>query len=346
MNQRYVLFLRSKVYYCEDRQTGKQTSLRTRSRNEAMALLNAKNEAARQPILNFQMARVYLSACDPEVAARTWQTVMDEIMRTKTGANQARWMAAGRSRQFDALRSRTLIATQPEHLLHVLQEGTVSTNVFLRRMHNFALDMHWLPGPVIPKRQWPPVCYRERRAITQEEHTRIVERERNPSTRAFYQLLWHLGGSQSDIATLTAEDIDWNQHTIAYRRRKTGVTALISFGADTAAVLRQLPRSGQLFPALARIHERHRAKLFIKRLATVGISGVSLHSYRYAWAERAREAGYPERFAMQALGHSSKAVHRAYSKKALVTVPPLEDYEKGRVRKPATLLLQSDICRN
>ena len=67
----------------------------------------------------------------------------------------------------------------------------------------------------------------------------------------------------------------------------------------------------QLFPALARIHERHRAKMFIKRLKTIGVSGISLHSYRYAWAERAMEAGYPERFAMQALGHTSKAVHRA-----------------------------------
>ena len=90
---------------------------------------------------------------------------------------------------------------------------------------------------------------------------------------------------------------------------------MISFGAEAAVILRQLPKSGPLFPALARIHERHRAKLFIKRLATVGISGVSLHSYRYAWAERAKEAGYPERFAMQALGHGSKAVYRAYAKK-------------------------------
>lgn len=40
------------------------------------------------------------------------------------------------------------------------------------------------------------------------------------------------------------------------------------------------------------------------------------------------EAGYPERFAMQALGHSSKAVHRAYARKAQVTVPSLEEFEK------------------
>jgi methionyl-tRNA formyltransferase len=39
---------------------------------------------------------------------------------------------------------------------------------------------------------------------------------------------------------------------------------------------------------------------------------VTLHSYRYAWAERAKTAGYPERFAQLALGHNSKAVHRAY----------------------------------
>jgi integrase len=43
----------------------------------------------------------------------------------------------------------------------------------------------------------------------------------------------------------------------------------------------------------------------------LGIKGVTLHTYRYAWAERAKCAGYPERFAQEALGHNSKAVHRA-----------------------------------
>lgn len=55
---------------------------------------------------------------------------------------------------------------------------------------------------------------------------------------------------------------------------------------------------------------------------------MTLHSYRYAWAERAIIAGYPERFAQLALGHNSKAVHRAYAKRAQVTLPPLEDYER------------------
>jgi type IV secretion system protein TrbE len=40
------------------------------------------------------------------------------------------------------------------------------------------------------------------------------------------------------------------------------------------------------------------------------------------------ELGYPERFAQEALGHNSKAVHRSYSRKAKVRLPSLESYEK------------------
>ena len=50
--------------------------------------------------------------------------------------------------------------------------------------------------------------------------------------------------------------------------------------------------------------------------------------YRYAWAERAKVVGMPERFAQAALGHNSKAIHRAYAKRAEIVVPSLEDYEK------------------
>ncbi len=82
---------------------------------------------------------------------------------------------------------------------------------------------------------------------------------------------------------------------------------IITFGAEAASVLESLPKFGPLFPRMARIKENHRAKMFIKRLKTVGITGISLHSYRYAWAERAKTVGMPERFAQQALGHSSKA---------------------------------------
>ena len=58
-----------------------------------------------------------------------------------------------------------------------------------------------------------------------------------------------------------------------------------------------------------------------------------LINVNYTWAERAKTAGMPERFAMENLGHNSKAVHRAYAKRALVKIPSLEDYEKEAAAK-------------
>jgi len=82
------------------------------------------------------------------------------------------------------------------------------------------------------------------------------------------------------------------------------------------------------------MRDKDRAAEFRRRCRLLKIEGVSLHSYRYAWAERAKTAGYPERFAQQALGHNSKAVHRAYARKAQVKLPSLEEYENKIVQMP------------
>jgi integrase len=109
---------------------------------------------------------------------------------------------------------------------------------------------------------------------------------------------------------------------------------ILHFGEGAAEILRKLPQNGFLFPTIAPQHEKHRAKEFKRRCNQLGIEGITLHSYRYAWAERAKTAGMPERFAQEALGHNSKAVHRAYSRKALVKVPSLEEYESKIVLMP------------
>jgi integrase len=253
---------------------------------------------------------------------------MDEIICNKTGENQDRWITAAKSKSFDAIRNRVLIETQGEHLMHVLQKGTVSTNVYLRRMHNFALDMNWLPASVIPKRQWPAVRFKEKRAITLDEHQKIIAAEVNPERKLFYQLCWMLGGSQGDIAHLKGEDVDWTNQTVSFFRKKTGVPVLVHLGKEAQNLLKDLPAEGLLFPYLASVRAGDRATEFRQRCQQLNIKGVSLHSYRYAWAERARSVGYPERFAQEALGHNSKAVHRAYARRALVKIPSLEDYEK------------------
>ncbi len=327
MKPKFRLFRRGKVYCCQNNETGKPASLRTKDKDEARVLLASRNEAHRQPALNLQIARAYLQAGDPDVATRTWQTVMDEMGKTRAGSTRTRYEGAAKDAAFDLIRNVVILETNAQHFLSVLETGTVSTNVYLRRFHNFAIAMNWLPWPILPLKRWPQVTYQEKRAITWEEHQRIVQREPNEATQAFYELCWHLGGSQSDVANLRAEDIDWDKRALVYIRMKTRAVVQIHFGEHAAEVFRRLPDSGLLFPRLAKIHSRHRAKEFNRRCKGLGISGVTLHSYRYAWAERAKKAGYPERFAQLALGHTSKAVHNAYAKKAQVKLPALEDYE-------------------
>lgn len=293
------------------------------------SLEHARKQARRQPALNFQIAKVYLEHSDPAYATRTWQHVMDEMARLKPiGPTRERWERAMRQAPFELIRNKIIIETKAQEFFDVLATGTICTNVFMRRLHNFAADMDWLPKKIIPRRLWPAVEYQEKRGVTLDEHKKIVAGERNREWRAYYNTLWHLGGSQTDVAVLEAGDVDWKMKTISFSRIKTGSPVQMHFGDGLQSILEDLPGEGFLFPMIARWKESDRAKAFIRRCRLVQVEGVCLSSYRYAWAERARLAGYPERFAQEALGHKSAAVHRSYAKLAKVKVPSLEDYER------------------
>jgi len=82
---------RGGTYYAVDKTTGKRASLQTNDKAEAARQIAALNEAASQTALNLSLARIYLRHSDPQVGQRTWQTVLDEIIRTKSDANQQRW---------------------------------------------------------------------------------------------------------------------------------------------------------------------------------------------------------------------------------------------------------------
>jgi len=328
MKQQFSLYRRNGIYYTQNTQTGKQQSLRTRDEITAKKLLDLKNEAGHQPFLNRQIGLAYLSATDPEAAKRTWKFVMDEMTATKQGVTRHRYDIAWKDPALKLIQDQPLLETNAAHILKVLRTGTVSTNAYLRRLHNFALEMNWIPKSIVPRYQWPKAVYKEKRAITQTEHETIVANEQNPERRAYYQLAWHTGASQTDLAMLTSEDVDREQRTIGFFRRKTGSVARLHFGPTVAAILQELPGSGPLFPCIAPMSAGDRSTLFRKRCDRLQITGVTLHSYRYAWAERAKTAGYPERFAQEALGHKSQAVHRSYAKHAKMLLPALEDFEK------------------
>ena len=59
---------------------------------------------------------------------------------------------------------------------------------------------------------------------------------------------------------------------------------MVHFGDEIAGVLRRLPADGSLFPYLQTVRCGDRATEFHQRCVGLGIKGVSLHSYRYAWA--------------------------------------------------------------
>jgi integrase len=341
MKQQFGLIKRPwGVYYLKNKTTGQQTSLKTHDEEEAKRLLLAHNDTESQPHFNLALARVYMNGADPKLGTRTWQEVMEHIREKKTGETHRRWSVAIKDANFDCIRNLPVAETRPEHFDKALADTKVSTNVYLRRIHNHALGMDWLLKPVIPRLQWPKPVFKPKRAITAEEHSAVITREANAERRDFYELLWHTGAAQSDAACLLAEDINWEQRTICYSRKKlksrgsSVKPALIRFGEEVATILQRRPQSGSLFPYLCTVRAGDRATEFKQRCEGIKIKGVTLHSYRYAWAERALKCGYPERFAQQALGHNSKAVHHAYSKRAEVTVPALEDWEKQWKKNP------------
>ena len=77
------------------------------------------------------------------------------VTETKLGANKERWQRAVKDPALQSLLPLVIIETKAESLLASMRVGTVSTNLFLRRLHNYCVDVNWLLWPLIPKRQWP-----------------------------------------------------------------------------------------------------------------------------------------------------------------------------------------------
>jgi len=327
-------------FYSRDKITGRSESLGTADRTHAKQLLAARNQAAAQPQLNRTMAKAYLSAKSPDLLTRTWADVMEYYSVTGVESTRKRKATAFRSRPFAHLRELTLLDTEAAHLLAVLEHERAgnSAHHYLRRLHNYALHLGWLLMPVMADAAWPEVRKKKFTAITEEEHRRIVERESMSERKLYYEMLWETGGSQSDIASLNWSQINLQSETIRFVRRKlagkeSGGESLLRIGPCIKKLLNQLPQSGYLFPKLSTWSSDSRSSEFCRRCRMLGITGKSLHSYRYAWAQRARAAGMPEREAMNHLGHESRAVHAAYAGGAQVAVLPLEFYEAQREEK-------------
>lgn len=337
MKATYRLYKRGEYFYAENVKTRKQETLRTGDRQEALRLIAAKNEASNNSELTLALGKTYLSVIDPEMATRKWAKAMDMVIQRGGESTQERARRALMGRVFDSIRDKVIMETTSNDFLAVLSDGKQSTLHYLKLLHSCAMDLGWLAGhPILTKRCWPKVEPKPKRAITWDEHCRVVTAEKG-ERRLYYEILWETGASQTDAANFSSDNVDWKARTLVYHREKTGQQASISIGTRLELILRQLPTEGELFPKIRQLSSSDRAAEFYRRCKILEIAGVSLHSYRYAWAERAYRAGYPERFAQAALGHESRAIHHSYARQAQVQCPALDDYEQPKIESVPTM---------
>ena len=170
MTQRYRKFKRAwGMWYAFDNLTGNSISLKTRVKIEAEKKVAAMNEIERVPSISLGLAKVYLNATDPKLVTRTWQDVMEHIVVREKDETRHRWETAIKDKNFDCIRNRRVVETRPEHF-------------------DQALGMEWLLKSVIPRLLWPKPVFKDKRAITAEEHAAIVMAEVNQERKVFYQL--------------------------------------------------------------------------------------------------------------------------------------------------------------
>jgi hypothetical protein len=71
MKQRFYLYRRREVYYLQDSRTGKQQSLETTDRNEALRLLEIKRQSSADNAFNQILLKTCLATQDPNLTKRT-----------------------------------------------------------------------------------------------------------------------------------------------------------------------------------------------------------------------------------------------------------------------------------
>lgn len=291
MKAKYRMFKRGEFYYIQENGTTIQSSLPTKNRSEAERLLAAKNESVNGGQLAYAVGQIYLNATDPAWMTRTWADVMQVMTQRGGESTQARTKRALESRPFNIIRQKIIHETHSTDFLEMLKDKRRSTIHYLRLLQTMAMNLGWLNGrAILAKHYWPRIPAKPKRAITWEEHQKIITAEKsNKERRLYYELLWGIGASQTDAAILSRDNISGD--VLVYTRGKTGTQASIRIGERMKTILGDLPDEGLLFPKIAALNSVARSAEFNRRCRLLGIVGVSLHSYRYAWAERAFSVG-------------------------------------------------------
>jgi integrase len=331
--KKYYLFKRQGRYYLQN-QKGKQTSLRTKDLREAekiLASLVASDGSAAAVVR--KQAMMMLRENDPQYFGRSWGQLFDKyIGRCELPHQRERLKRSLESPVLQSIRDQQIVATDPDIFMESILRLKQSIRYHVQLAYRYGIKVNWVSRDLLDDDLWPEVRWRHFRAITEEEHRRLCETVEDPERRNYYELLWHIGASQGDAARLEASNIDWGRKLLVFRRAKLkpeNPPAMIRIGPALEELLKKLPSQGPLFPKISKEKINRRSGDFWRRCRRLGFPpGCVLHSYRYAWIQRAAQAGMPERYAMAMMGHQSRMVHQSYAEKALIECPSLEEFGK------------------
>ncbi len=120
--------------------------------------------------------------------------------------------------------------------------------------------------PIHSKRAWPKIKYANRHGISREQHEAVLKFTPKKEYRIYFELLWHTGGSQTDIASLHAEDINWGTRRLYYERQKLRskgqCNACLVIGKALEAILLQFPKEDPSSPTSGRSRKASAATAF------------------------------------------------------------------------------------
>jgi len=256
---------------------------------------------------------------------KTWGHLID--LYGSIGKQQTIWRKCQEFRQlrWKKLRQKAIKDTDGTDFLELLNAGGAMTRVYLHALQNMALECGDIYRPILAAKWWPKAPKIPKRAITWEEHCRLSLNVSRRSWRWYLTILWETGAAQADAADFRLEAI--KEGVMTYHRHKNGRRAAFRLSKAMLQVVAEAAGGrtvGYILPTIQREGTNCRATVFRNLCKRLGIQGVTLHSYRYAWAVRAFEMGIPERLAMVGLGHNSSAVHHAYASGARLVAPALE----------------------
>lgn len=162
-------------------------------------------------------------------------------------------------------------------------------------------------------------------ALSAAQFAAVMELARNPPGRmknprvrddwpAYLTVLWETGARPQEIATLTAEEVDWDNRLVRRQEHKEEETGdrVIHFPAAAMAVLeaqRAKWPTGFLFRT--RFQKHFRKREIVRRMLIISEAvgfRVTAYSCRHSWATKALIVGVPDVVVAALLGHKGTAM--------------------------------------